>query len=321
MRRVAILDDYQRVMRKVADWSRLGDGFTVTVFDDHLDDEDAVAARLADFEVVVMNRERTPFRRSLIEKLPELRLLVTNGMRNLAIDLAAAEERGVTVCGTRSRGSATLELTWGLILSLLRNIPAEDRNMRAGGWQTTLGRELAGATLGIVGLGRIGAQVAKVGQAFAMTVIAWSPNLTEARAAEVGVRRVDKDALFTRADIVTIHMVLSERSRGLVGADELRRMKKSAYLVNTSRGPIVDEAALLAALNGGIAGAALDVYDTEPLPADHPLRTAPNTVLTPHLGYVTEETYRVSFADAADDIIAWANGSPVRVLTAKHDNG
>jgi len=317
MRRVAILDDYQRVMRRVADWSRLGDGFTVTVFDDHLDDEDAVAARLADVEVVVMNRERTPFRRSLIEKLPRLALLVTNGMRNLSIDLAAAEERGVTVCGTRSRGSATPELTWGLILSLLRNIPAEDRNMRAGGWQTTLGHELAGATLGIVGLGRIGAQVAKVGQAFAMTVIAWSPNLTEARAAEVGVTRVGKDALFTRADIVTIHMVLSERSRGLVGADELRRMKKSAYLVNTSRGPIVDEAALLAALESGqIAGAALDVYDTEPLPADHPLRRAPNTVLTPHLGYVTEETYRVSFADAVDDIIAWANGAPVRVLTA-----
>ena len=316
MRRVAILDDYQRVMRKVADWSRLGDGFAVTVFDDHLDDEDAVAARLADFEVVVMNRERTPFRRSLIAKLPKLRLLITNGMRNLSIDLAAAAERGVTVCGTRSRGSATPELTWGLILSLLRNIPAEDRTMRAGGWQTTLGRELAGATLGIVGLGRIGAQVAKVGLAFGMTVVAWSPNLTEARAAEVGATRVDKEALFAGADIVTIHMVLSERSRGLVGAAELRRMKRSAYLINTSRGPIVDEAALLSALkNGEIAGAGLDVYDAEPLPANHPLRSAPNTVLTPHLGYVTEETYRVSFADAVDDIVAWATGAPVRVLT------
>jgi len=317
MRRVAILDDYQGVMRTVADWSRLGADFEVTVFEDHLADEDAVARRLAPFEVVVMNRERTPFRRALLEKLPELRLLITNGMRNLSIDLAAARERGVTVCGTRSRGVATPELAWGLILGLIRNIPAEDRGMRSGGWQTTLGRELADATLGIVGLGKIGAQMAKVAHAFGMTVIAWSPNLTDERAKAAGAERVEKEALFARADIVTVHMVLSERSRGLIGAAELARMKSSAYLVNTSRGPIIDEAALIAALEGGaIAGAALDVYDVEPLPAGHPLRTLPNTVLTPHLGYVTEENYRLSFADAVENVIAWAKGAPVRVLSA-----
>ncbi len=316
MNRIAILDDYQRVMLDVADWSRLPDGFTVTVFDDHLDDEDAVAARLADFEVVVMNRERTPFRRSLIENLPKLSLLITNGMRNASIDLAATADRGITVCGTRSRGNATPELTWGLILSLLRNIPIEDRGMRGGGWQTTLGRELEGRTLGILGLGRIGAQVAKVGQAFGMTVIAWSPNLTEARAAKVGVARVQKEDLFAQADVLTIHMVLSDRSRGIVGDADLQRMQKTSFIVNTSRGPLVDEAALVAALqNGKIAGAGLDVYDIEPLPAEHPLRSMSNTVLTPHLGYVTQDNYTVSFADAVENIIAWSNGEPVRVLT------
>jgi phosphoglycerate dehydrogenase-like enzyme len=316
MRKVAVLDDYQGVMREVADWSRLGQDFELTVFEDHLVDEDAVAARLADFAVVVMNRERTPFGRSLLEKLPKLELLVTNGMRNNSIDLAAAAEHGITVCGTRGRANATPELTWGLILSLLRNIPREDRGMREGGWQTTLGRELAGATLGIVGLGRIGAQVAKVGQAFGMDVIAWSPNLNDERAAEAGVRRVDKATLFAAADVVTLHVVLSQRSLGLVTAEDLGRMKQTAYLVNTSRGPLVDEAALLQALqSGAIAGAGLDVYDVEPLPADHPLRALPNTVLTPHIGYVTEETYRTGFGDAVENIIAWADGAPVRVLT------
>ena len=316
MRKVAVLDDYQGVMREVADWSRLPEDFALTVFTDHLVDEDAVAARLAEFAVVVMNRERTPFGRSLLQKLPNLELLVTNGMRNNSIDLAAAAERGVTVCGTRGRANATPELTWGLILSRLRHIPREDRGMREGGWQTTLGRELAGATLGIVGLGRIGGQVAKVGLAFGMDVIAWSPNLSDERAAEVGVRRVDKATLFAAADVVTLHVVLSERSLGLVGPEDLGRMKRTAYLINTSRGPLVDEAALLKALQtGAIAGAGLDVYDIEPLPADHPLRSLPNTVLTPHLGYVTEETYRTGFADAVENIVAWADGAPVRVLT------
>jgi phosphoglycerate dehydrogenase-like enzyme len=316
MRGIAILDDYQSVMREVADWSRLPAEFSLTVFEDHLDDEADVAARLRDFEVVVMNRERTPFRDTLLARLPNLKLLVTNGMRNLSIDLAAAAEHGITVCGTRGRANATPELTWGLILSLLRHIPHEDRGMREGGWQTTLGRELAGATLGIVGLGRIGAQVAKVGLAFGMAVMAWSPNLSEERAAEVGVRRVDKATLFAAADVITLHLVLSERSRGIVGPEDIGRMKSTAYLVNTSRGPLVDEAALLRALQtGAIAAAGLDVYDIEPLPAAHPLRALPNTVLTPHLGYVTEETYRTGFGDAVENIIAWADGAPVRVLT------
>ncbi|MDP6954187.1 MAG: D-2-hydroxyacid dehydrogenase family protein [Alphaproteobacteria bacterium] len=316
MRKIAILDDYQGVMRRVADWSRLPADFSLTVFEDHLDDEDAVAARLADFEVVVMNRERTPFPRALLARLPNLRLLITNGMRNLSIDLAAAAEHGITVCGTRGRGNATPELTWGLILSLLRHIPHEDRGMREGGWQTTLGRELAGATLGIVGLGRIGAQVAKVGLAFGMDVIAWSPNLSDERAAEVGIARADKESLFAEADVITLHLVLSDRSRGIVGGEDIGRMKRTAFLINTSRGPLIDEEALLRALqNGDIAGAGLDVYDVEPLPGSHPFRALPNTVLTPHLGYVTEENYRTGFGDAVENILAWADGSPVRVLS------
>lgn len=317
MTQVAILDDYQQVAHGLADWSRLPDGFQVTVFDDHLADEAAVAARLAAFEVVVMNRERTPFRRSLFEKLPKLRLLITNGMRNFSIDLEAATEHDVTVCGTRVLANGTAELTWGLILGLARHLPAEDRNMRAGGWQNTIGRDLAGATLGILGLGRMGEQIARIGLAFGMTVIAWSPNLTQEKAAAAGATLVDKDALFAQADFVTLHMVLGERSRGIVGARELGLMKKSAFLINTSRGPLVDETALIAALqNRDIAGAGLDVYEIEPLPADHPLRTLENTVLTPHLGYVTEGNYRLGYSEAIGNILAWADGAPVRVLNA-----
>ncbi|MDP6517572.1 MAG: D-2-hydroxyacid dehydrogenase family protein [Alphaproteobacteria bacterium] len=312
---VAILDDYQGVVRDFADWSELGDGFEITVFHDHLDDEQAVAARLAPFPVVVMNRERTPFRRPLLETLPDLELLITNGMRNQSIDLAAASDLGVTVCGTRTRANGTPELTWGLILSLMRRIPMEDRGLRGGGWQTTVGRDLADATLGIVGLGRIGTQIANVGLAFGMRAIAWSPNLTQDRATEHGAVRVDKDALFAESDIVTLHMPLSERSRGVVGPGELALMKPSAYLINTSRGPLVDEAALIAALDGGsIAGAGLDVYDVEPLGPDHPLLTMANTVLTPHLGYVTEDNYRLGFADTIEAILAWSRGTPVRIL-------
>jgi phosphoglycerate dehydrogenase-like enzyme len=260
-------------------------------------------------------RERTPFPASLIERLSHLRLIVTSGSRNAAIDVAAAAERGVLVSGTDSPGHATAELTMGLMLSLARNIHIEAANMRAGRWQTTIGRDLRGKTLGLIGLGRLGGEVAKFGQAFGMNVIAWSENLTTQRCQEVGAEKVTKDELLRRADVVSIHTRLSDRTRGLIGARELGLMKPSAYLINTSRAPIVEEAALIAALNEGrIAGAALDVYDREPLPADHPLRSAPRLLLTPHLGYVTEETYRVFYAGMVEAIESWLAGEPVGVI-------
>jgi phosphoglycerate dehydrogenase-like enzyme len=284
-------------------------------FPDHLDDEDAVAERLAPFDVVVAMRERTPFPRSLLDRLPDLRLLVTTGARNAAIDLAAARDRGVTVCATASHAPGTAELTWALVLAVARHVPAEDAALRAGRWQSTVGADLAGARLGVVGLGRLGTRVARVGQAFEMDVVAWSPNLTDERAAAAGVRRVDKDELFATADVVTVHLVLAESTRGTVGRDELARMKPSAILVNTSRGPVVDEAALVEALTDGrIAGAGLDVFDREPLPAGSPLLAAPRTVLTPHLGYVTRRTYEVFYREAVEDVAAFLAGSPVRVL-------
>jgi phosphoglycerate dehydrogenase-like enzyme len=313
--RVAVLDDYQGVAREMADWSVLPPGTEVQVFRDHLADEAAVAGRLRDFPVVVAMRERTPFPRSLLERLPALRLLVTTGMRNASIDLGAATERGVLVCGTGGVGGSTAELTWGLILALLRHIPREDAATRAGAWQVSLGTDLAGKTLGVLGLGRLGTRVAAVGRAFEMEVIAWSQNLRPERAAEVGAEAVTREDLFARADVVTVHLKLSDRTRALIGAADLARMKRSAYLVNTSRGPIIDEAALLDALDGGrIAGAGLDVFDVEPLPRDHPLRTAPNTVLTPHIGYVSTGTYEVFYREAVEDIAAFRDGSPVRVL-------
>ena len=317
MTQIAVLDDYQRVALDLADWSLLPDGFEVTVFDDHLEDEAAVAARLAEFDVVVMNRERTPFRRSLLTKLPKLKLLVTNGRRNFSIDLEAAAEQGITVSGTRVLPNGTAELTWGLILGLARHIPAEDRHMRAGGWQMTMGGDLADSCLGVIGVGRMGVQVARIGLAFGMKVIAWSPNLTAEKASAAGAILVGKDELFAQSDFVTLHLVPGSRNRGIVGAREFGLMKKTAFLINTSRGPLVEEAAMIAALDGGeIAGAGLDVYDREPLPPDHPLRSIENTILTPHLGYVTEDNYRLGFAEAIEDIIAWANGAPVRVLEA-----
>lgn len=313
--RVAVLDDYQGVAGRFADWSTLPDGWEPVFFHDHLADPDAVAARLEPFEAVVAMRERTPFPAALFDRLPRLRLLVTTGMANAAIDLAAAAAHGVTVCGTTSPASATPELTWSLILGLARNLTAEADAMRTGGWQHTVGRDLAGATLGLVGLGRLGTVVGGIGRAFGMRVTAWSQNLTPERAAEAGVEAVSKAELFAGADFVSVHYKLGERSRGIVGAAELALMKPTAYLVNTSRGPLVDTPALLEALRSGtIAGAALDVYDTEPLPADDPLRSAPNVLLTPHIGYVTEATYRSFYGEAVEDLRAWAAGAPVRVL-------
>ncbi len=312
---IAILDDYQNVALEMADWSVLPADVAITVFDDHEADVTRLAERLADFDVVAIMRERTPFPRDLIERLPHLRLLVTTGGRNASIDLAAAAEHGVTVCGTGAGAGATAELTWGLILSLFRRIHDNQAVLRAGGWQDHIGLDLAGKTLGILGLGRLGAQVARVGVAFGMEVLAWSQNLDDARAAACGARRVELEALLAAADVVTIHLVLSERTRGLIGAGELARMGNHAYLVNTSRGPIVDEAALIRALeSGAIAGAALDVYDTEPLPAGHPLRRTPNLLLSPHVGYVTRETYEIFYAHTVEAIAAFLAGTPSRVI-------
>jgi phosphoglycerate dehydrogenase-like enzyme len=315
--RIAVLDDYQQVASTSADWGALPAGAEVTFFSDHLDDEDAIVQRLRDFDVVALMRERTPFPRSLIERLPQLRLIVTAGMRNASLDIAAATEHGIAVCGTDGgSGFATAEHTWGLILDLARHISVEDAAVRAGRWQSTIGTDLRGQTLGVLGLGRLGSAVAKVGLAFGMDVIAWSQNLTTERAVAVGVTRVERSELFVASDILSVHVVLSDRTRGLIGAAELAAMKPTAYLVNTSRGPIVDEAALIAALHSGqIAGAGLDVFDREPLPDGHPLLSAPRTVLTPHIGFVTEQTYREWYASMIEDIRAFLAGVPIRVLS------
>ena len=315
MARLAILDDYQSVALRMADWKALPADTEVVVFEDHLSELDAVAARLADFEMVVAMRERTPFPRALLERLPRLRLLITTGMRNASIDVAAAIERGIVVCGTAGLPYPTAELAWGLILALARHIPAEDRVTREGHWQVSVGLGLNGKTLGVIGLGGLGSRVARIGKAFEMSVLAWSQNLTAERAAAVGATLVGRDELLARSDVVSVHLVLSDRTRGLIGARELGLMKPSAYLVNTSRGPIVDEVAMIEALQEGrIAGAGLDVYDEEPLPARHPLRQLSNTVITPHLGYVTEETYRIFYGHALEDVQAYLRGAPVRVL-------
>jgi phosphoglycerate dehydrogenase-like enzyme len=316
MPRVAVLDDFQSIAARFADWSLTPEPVDVVEFADHLVQEDDLVERLTPFDVVVAMRERTPFPRTLLERLPNLRLLVTTGARNASIDTAAAAELGIVVCGTASHPTGPVELTWALILAVARHLPQEDASVRAGGWQETIGTDLAGATLGVLGLGRLGQRVASIGRAFGMDVVAWSENLTGERAAQVDVRRVSKEELFATADVLTVHLVLSGRTRGLVGREALRQMKATSILVNTSRGPIVDEASLLDALNSDtIAGAGLDVYDREPLPADHPLRSAPRTVLTPHLGYVTEKTYDVFYREAVEDIAAFLAGSPIRVLT------
>jgi phosphoglycerate dehydrogenase-like enzyme len=317
MVRVAVLDDYQDVALQMADWSVLPPDTKVQVFRNHLSDQGALAERLREFEIVVAMRERTPFPRGLLDRLPNLKLLVTTGMRNASIDVGAATDLGITVCGTQGLPYPTAELTWGLILALLRHIPREDRATRDGQWQVSVGVGLRDKVLGVIGLGNLGSQVATVGKAFGMSLLAWSQNLTAERAAQVGATLVSKDELLSRSDIATIHLVLSDRTRGLIAARELSLMKRTAYLINTSRGPIVDEQALIQALRQGtIAGAALDVYDEEPLPMDHPLRQLPNTVITPHLGYVTVEGYRVFYGNAVEDIQAFLQGKPVRVITA-----
>ena len=311
--KIAILDDYQNVALGFADWDSLG--ARVDVFTDHIGDADELVRRLAGYEVVVAMRERTRFPAEILRRLPDLRLLVSTGHRNAAIDVAAARECGIVVSATGYLPHPTAEHTWALILAAARGLPAEERSMREGGWQVGVGSGLHGRTLGLMGLGRLGSAVAKVGQAFGMETIAWSQNLTAERAAERAVTAVSKEELLRRSDVLSVHLVLSDRSRGLIGARDLELMKPTAWLVNTSRGPIVDESALLEALRAKrIGGAALDVYDTEPLPSDHPLRTTANTVLTPHIGYVTEEVYDVFFRDAVADIAAYRAGEPVRVM-------
>jgi phosphoglycerate dehydrogenase-like enzyme len=315
MKRVAILDDYQGVATTFGDWSRLDGLVDVVAFRDHADDEDELVERLRGFEVVVAMRERTPFPRSLIERLSALELLVTTGPFNAVIDTDAATEHGVTVCGTGGAIHNTSELTWALILACARHVPTEDRNIKSGGWMTTVGADLFGRTLALCGAGRLGGIVGGVGKAFGMNLIAWSQNLTDERAAEIGATRVDKDTLFGEADVLSIHLVLSDRTRGLVGERELALMKPGAILVNTSRGPIVDEAALVRALEERrIRCAGVDVFATEPLPLDHPFRRLDNMVCTPHLGYVTEGCYEIFFRDVVDDIAAYLTGSPVRLV-------
>lgn len=311
--RIVVLDDYQQVAGKFAEWSGLD--AEVEFIDRPLVDDADLVQVLYGAEVVVAMRERTAFTAGRLERLPDLRLLVTTGRINASIDVEAARAKGIVVCGTESTTSATPELTWGLILSVLRSIPAEDAAVRGGGWQSTVGGDLDGHRLGVVGLGRLGTKVARVGAAFGMDVVAWSQNLDAERAAGLGVRAVSKDELFSTADVVSIHYKLSDRSRGLVGAAELETMKPDSILVNTSRAGLVDTDALITVLEaGGIRGAGLDVHDEEPLPVDHRLRSTPRTVLTPHLGYVTEDTYRIFFTQAVEDIAAWISGEPIRVL-------
>lgn len=314
--RCAILDDYQNVALQMADWSKVAGEVEVTVFKSGLGDVDAVARALKGFAIVCLMRERTPFPRALIEKLPDLKLLVTTGARNASIDVAAAKERNVVVCGTEGFGHPTAELVVGLMIDLARKISFEHARMKAGeAWQTTIGIDLFGKTLGILGLGKLGSRVTRAGQAFGMKVIAWSQNLTPEKCRELGVEYVSKEELLKQSDFITIHLQLSDRTRGLLSAADFALMKPTAFLINTSRGPIVDEKSLLAALKDNrIAGAGLDVYDVEPLPPDHALRKLSNIVLTPHLGYVTEGTYRVFYGQTVDAIRAFLDGKPIRVI-------
>ena len=304
--KIAVLDDYQNAALESADWSVIRDRADITVFQDHLDDTDAVIERLLPFDIVCVMRERTPLPRNVVERLPNLKLIASTGPVNASIDVVAAADRGIVVSHTGYRSDPTIDLTWALILASARNIVAESNSMRSGGWQRTVGTELRGKTLGVLGLGRVGSEVARIGRAFGMDLIAWSQNMTPAAAQAAGAVLVSKDELFEQADILTIHLVLSGRTRSLVGAAELALMKPTARLINTSRGPIVDEQALISALrNKQIAGAAIDVFDIEPLPASHPFRTLDNVLATPHIGYVSQELYRTFYEDSVSNIRKW----------------
>jgi D-3-phosphoglycerate dehydrogenase len=319
MFRAAVLDDYQNVALTFADWSPITRDVEVKVFDKPFANQAEVIKALQGFAIIVGMRERTPFPRKVIEALPDLKLLITTGARNNSFDVKACSERGITVCGTGVVGSPTTGIAFGLMLELTRRVGFENARLKAGApWQVTIGRDLEGLTLGILGLGKLGQRSATVGKAFGMKTIAWSQNLTPEKAQAGGAELVTKEDLFRSAGVVTIHLILSDRSRGLVGAKELGLMKKTSYLVNTSRGPIVDEKALIATLQSkSIAGAGLDVFDVEPLPLDHPFRKMDNVVITPHLGYVSEQNYRKYFPDIVEDIRAWLDGKPVRVVEAK----
>ena len=313
LKRLAILDDYQGVALSMGPWSRL-QGLEIEVFRDTLADSDALVQRLAPFDAILGMRERTPFPAGLLERLPNLKLLISTGERNRGFDVAAAQARGITVCGTPSIGAPTVDITWGLILNLLRDLPAQQESLRAGRWQTSVGTAAGGLTLGVVGLGKLGSAVAKVGAAFGMKVIAWSQNLTAEKAAAAGAELVTKEELFARADVVTLHLILSDRSRGVVGAAEIARMKPGAILVNTSRGPLIQQAPLVTALQEGRIRAGLDVYEQEPLPAHHPLLSCPGTLLTPHLGYVSTQNYTAYFQGAVEAIEAYLAGKPIREM-------
>ena len=318
--RCAILDDYQNMALKLADWSKITKDVEIKVFNEAVRRTDADTIRdVKDFDIVVMMRERTRFPRAVIEALPKLKLLITTGAHNASIDMKACQERGIVVCGTTSHGNPTTGIAFGLMLELTRRIGFENARMQAGErWQVSIGKDLEGLTLGVVGLGKLGQRVAGVAKAFGMKVIAWSQNLTAEKCKQAGVDYAAKEDLFRNADIVSIHLQLSDRSRGVITAKDLGLMKKSAYLINTARAPIVDQAALLAALqNKRIAGAGLDVFEIEPLPVDHPYRKLDNVVITPHLGYVSEQNYRKYFPDIVEDIRAWLDGKPVRVIEAK----
>ncbi|TCK39380.1 lactate dehydrogenase-like 2-hydroxyacid dehydrogenase [Paraburkholderia sp. BL8N3] len=313
--KVALLDDYQNVAMRMADWASLGDRATVTAFPDHLDDIDALAQRLEPFDAVVLMRERTKVPRELIARLPRLRLLITAAMWNASVDIDAATAHGVQVCGTDDLPTPAAEMALGLMLALARSIPQEERAIREGRWQTTLGVGLHGKTLGVIGLGNLGRQMAGYGTVLGMKVLAWSQRLTPEAAREAGAERVELDALLRESDVVSIHLKLADRTRGLIGERELALMKPGAYLVNTARGPIVDERALVAVLaNHRIGGAALDVFDVEPMQAEHPFLALDNVVLAPHVGYVTEENYRLIYRGALEDIVAFLDGRPVRAL-------
>ncbi len=316
MTKIVVLDDYQQVAEQYGPWNTLGADTKIIYLHEHISDREALISAVADAEIIVAMRERTPFDADMLRDLPNLRLLVTTGMKNASIDIEAATALGITVCGTGSSRVAAAEMTWALVLASARHIPRESAALAEGKWQTTVGTQLHGKTLGIIGLGRIGTQIAHYAQAFGMTVLAWSPHLDPAVADQVGARAVTKAELLSSSDIVTIHLKLGARSRGIIGTNELAAMRRGAILINTARGPIVNEQALAVALHAGvIAGAAVDVFSAEPLPADHPLRSAPNIILTPHLGYVTDGSYRSYFEDAVEDIHEYLAGSPVRVLS------